>query len=82
MIRRTLLSFIILLSACTVQRWQPSRAVAVDDHMAHMSAADLRAPAVMPQTGAAAQDAGPANVAATKDGWPRTMAFLKKQLNK
>jgi carboxymethylenebutenolidase len=27
-------------------------------------------------------DAGPANVIATKDGWPRTVAFLKKHLMK
>jgi carboxymethylenebutenolidase len=34
-----------------------------------------------PATGANA-DAGPANLTATKDGWPRTIAFLKKQLMK
>jgi len=32
-----------------------------------------------PATGASA-DAGPANLAATRDAWPRTVAFLKKNL--
>jgi carboxymethylenebutenolidase len=36
----------IFLSACTLQRWQPAQSAAVDDHMAHMSAADMRAPMV------------------------------------
>jgi carboxymethylenebutenolidase len=34
----------ILLSACTLQRWQPQRVASVDDHMMHMSVADMRAP--------------------------------------
>jgi carboxymethylenebutenolidase len=34
----------VLLSACTVQRWQSSATLPADDHMSHMSAADLRAP--------------------------------------
>ncbi|HXD22876.1 MAG TPA: dienelactone hydrolase family protein [Gemmatimonadaceae bacterium] len=35
----------LLLSACTLQRWQqPGRSMALDDHMMHMSAADMRAP--------------------------------------
>lgn len=35
----------LLLSACTLQRWQqPERSMALDDHMMHMSAADMRAP--------------------------------------
>jgi carboxymethylenebutenolidase len=33
-------------------------------------------------TAGANSDAGPANVTAMKDGWPRTVAFLKKQLKK
>jgi carboxymethylenebutenolidase len=36
----------IFLSACTLQRWQPERAAVLDDHMMHMSAADMRAPAI------------------------------------
>ncbi len=34
----------VLLSACTLQRWQSSETSSLDDHMSHMSAADLRAP--------------------------------------
>ena len=34
----------VFLSACTLQRWQPAKSSAVDDHMSHMGAADLRAP--------------------------------------
>ncbi len=34
----------IFLSACTLQRWQPEKSMSVDDHMSHMSAADMRAP--------------------------------------
>jgi carboxymethylenebutenolidase len=34
-----------------------------------------------PATGPNA-DAGPANLAAAKDAWPKTVAFLRKQLNK
>lgn len=36
----------VLLSACTVQRWQSSAISVTDDHMSHMSAADLRAPMI------------------------------------
>jgi carboxymethylenebutenolidase len=36
--------FAVLLSACTLQRWQSSETLASDDHMSHMSAAELRAP--------------------------------------
>jgi len=42
MSRRSLLCVTLLLSACTFQRWQPSQQSALDDHMAHMSAADVR----------------------------------------
>ena len=31
-------------TACTFQRWQPSKAASLDDHMAHMSAADMNMP--------------------------------------
>lgn len=35
----------LFLSACTLQRWQqPERMTSLDDHMMHMSAADMRAP--------------------------------------
>jgi carboxymethylenebutenolidase len=37
----------LFLSACTLQRWQqPERTASLDDHMMHMSAADMRAPTV------------------------------------
>lgn len=34
----------VIVSACTVQRWQPVSSAALDDHLSHMSAADMRAP--------------------------------------
>ena len=40
----------LFLSACTLQRWQPAKATAMDDHMLHMSAADMRAPTVSAST--------------------------------
>lgn len=43
---RALVLAAIFLSACTLQRWQPERATAFDDHMSHMSAADMRAPSI------------------------------------
>ncbi len=44
-----------LLSACTVQQWQPARAPAADDHLSHMQSADLRLTSVAPRTGPSAQ---------------------------
>lgn len=44
-----------LLTACTVQKWQPARASAADDHLSHMQSADLRLNAVAPRTGPSAQ---------------------------
>lgn len=35
-----------LLSSCTTQRWQPARSTAMDDHMAHMNAADRTSPPI------------------------------------
>jgi carboxymethylenebutenolidase len=43
---RVLVLAAIFLSACTLQRWQPEKAASLDDHMAHMSAADMHAPAI------------------------------------
>jgi carboxymethylenebutenolidase len=34
----------VLLSACTLERWQSSATPSLDDHMSQMSATDLRAP--------------------------------------
>jgi carboxymethylenebutenolidase len=48
MLPRFLVVASLFASACTFQRWQPSRSTAMDDHMAHMSEVDLRAPAVAP----------------------------------
>jgi len=43
--RRTVLACSALaLTACTIQRWQPAPVASVEDHSAHMVAADLRAP--------------------------------------
>src|SRR4029077_21257943 len=36
----------IFLSACTLQHWQAEKATSFDDHMMHMSAADMRAPVI------------------------------------
>jgi carboxymethylenebutenolidase len=36
----------ILLSACTLQHWQPAKAASFDDHMMNMSAAEMRAPVI------------------------------------
>jgi carboxymethylenebutenolidase len=42
MIRRIVVVSAALLTACTMQRWQPAASsVSVDEHLAHMSAADL-----------------------------------------
>lgn len=47
--RTNLLPFAaLMLSACTLQRWQPAKSTATDDHIAHMNAADLRAPQLAP----------------------------------
>ena len=43
---RALLLSAFFLSACTLQRWQPAQSAALDDHMMHMSAADMRAPVI------------------------------------
>jgi carboxymethylenebutenolidase len=36
----------VTATACTFQRWQPSKAASLDDHMAHMSASDMNMPTV------------------------------------
>ena len=43
---RALLLTAFFVSACTLQRWQPAQSAALDDHMMHMSAADMRAPVI------------------------------------
>jgi len=50
MIQRRLFALAALtLSACTIQRWQPAPVATVDDHMAHMAPADMRAPSTTPR---------------------------------
>jgi carboxymethylenebutenolidase len=48
MSRRLLVVASLLASACTFQRWQPSRSAVMDEHTAHMSAVDMRAPTATP----------------------------------
>jgi len=45
----------VALTACTVQRWQPAPIASVDDHTAHMMAADLRSPTPVLRSGSEAQ---------------------------
>lgn len=45
----------LTLTACTVQRWQPARIAAADDHAAHMVPADLRLTTATPRSGVEAQ---------------------------
>jgi carboxymethylenebutenolidase len=59
----------LFLSACTLQRWQqPERSTSLDDHMMHMSAADMRAPVMSTRTASGnpqgAADLPPSNNAA------------------
>ncbi len=74
----------LLLSACTLQRWQqPERTASLDDHMMHMSAADMRAPAFSSITASgnpqgmagfpASNNAAPARLAAS----PRHSEWVK-----
>jgi carboxymethylenebutenolidase len=43
---RALVLATMFLAACTLQRWQPEKAAFVDDHMLHMTAAEMRAPVI------------------------------------
>jgi carboxymethylenebutenolidase len=43
---RALVLAATFLSACTLQRWQPEKVASLDDHLMHMSAADMRAPVI------------------------------------
>lgn len=57
----------MLMSACTLQRWQPERATSFDDHMAQMSAAEMRAPVISLSTSQGAVGLPPsANTAAAR----------------
>ena len=60
MFRRFASLVALLASACTVQRWQPSSSPSAgDDHLMHMSAADLRLPVATVRTSGAAQQGMP-----------------------
>ncbi len=69
----------IFLSACTLQRWQPAQSAAVDDHMAHMSAADMRAPMASMSTsqGTPGFPASNNNAAARLAASPRHSEWVK-----
>lgn len=56
-VRSTVAAVLVVVSAasCTIQRWQPSKAAARDDHMAHMAVADMSAGAAMPRAAGEAQ---------------------------
>src|SRR5207248_11459249 len=49
--RRSLAVAFVFVAGCTLQRVPPAHSPAQDDHMAHMSAADLRAPARVASAG-------------------------------
>ena len=36
----------LFLSGCSLQRWQPSQATPVDEHMSHMNASDMKLPSL------------------------------------
>ena len=56
MIQRRFLTLAALsLTACTIQRWQPTPVAAIDDHSAHMMASDLRLSPAAPREGIRAQ---------------------------
>ena len=76
---RAPLALAILASACTIQQQTPMRSASVDDHMSHMSAAEMNAPAIAP-TGSqgvaglpASNNAAPARLAAS----PRHSEWVK-----
>jgi carboxymethylenebutenolidase len=65
--RRTAVLFAFFLSSCTTQRWQPAKSTAMDDHMAHMSAADRLSPAPTPRGAVSQGTAGIPASAATAE---------------
>ncbi len=74
---------VVLASACSVQRWQPSKAAAMDEHMTHMTAVDMAAgTGVARASGAAAQGtpglpASAATAAARVSASPRHAEWVK-----
>ena len=63
--RRLSILLALVLGACSVQRWQPARMASTDEHMSHMMAADVRAPASSGASQAAAQGQGVAGLPAS-----------------
>src|SRR3990167_1921099 len=55
LMRRVVALSAFVLTACTIQRWQPARVASVDDHMVHMAPTDLRMTPSVPRTGTEAQ---------------------------
>ena len=49
---RTTLALVLLASACRLQQQPPMRLAATDEHMSHMSAADMEAPRIVAARGA------------------------------
>ncbi len=77
---RALVLAAIFLSACTLQRWQPEKAASFDDHMAHMSAADMRAPTMTAMSTSQGTPGFPAsnnNAAARLAASPRHAEWVK-----
>ncbi|MBM4192918.1 MAG: dienelactone hydrolase family protein [Gemmatimonadetes bacterium] len=62
------------LSACSVQRWQSPGTGGVEDHLAHMSAADLSAGAAARVTSLASQSQGIAGLPASAVSAPARLA--------
>jgi carboxymethylenebutenolidase len=58
MIKRVLAALLLASVSCTLQRVPASQSAAMDDHAAHMSPADLRAPVVTPSPGSSQGTAG------------------------
>jgi carboxymethylenebutenolidase len=77
--RHWLLASAAALSACTVQRVPPAQMAAADDHMAHMNAADLRAPAAssVDRQGVAGLPASNATAEARLKASPRHGEWVK-----
>ena len=65
--RRLAAFSIFALSSCTTQRWQPAKAVAVDDHLAHMNGSDRFSPTLALPVGTSQGTAGIPASAATAE---------------
>ena len=81
MSRRFVIIASVFASACTLQRVQSTSSSVVDDHMAHMSAADMRAPVIShsspAQQGTAGLPASASTAAARIAASPRHAEWVK-----